>query len=144
MIQANCCCNPQVFAIVIYNFNSQKDDNFKVVLNGNEIGHIDNNSDTITGRIFSDATEFTPTAILVPNPNNFEPTLPVGTLILGTNTLRIESIQNNGNSNLDVAQVGYWHKDETGQYAFVTQKINDTFIFASGVGNGVNYTFSFP
>jgi hypothetical protein len=139
-----CCCG--IFAIVIWNSNAARDDNFKVVLNGTELGTINNNASDYTGRIFSLDAAITPANISVQQPNAFEPTIVFNAALLinGTNTLRIESIQDNNNGNFGEVRVAKWILTG-GQYAIHgTPYVSASYSFADGVGNGQDYTFSYP
>lgn len=143
------CC---VVAIVIWNSNSAKDDNFKVLLNGTEIGTIDNSTNTCTGRIFAtDAGLTAATLSLDSNCTspcgagaNFEPTLLLdeALLIAGENTLRIESTLNANNGNFgDVRVVRLLHAEK---YAIDKSYFSGFYNFVNGVGNGQDYTFTYP
>jgi hypothetical protein len=139
----NCCCG--IFAIVIWNSNGAKDDNFKVVLNGTELGTIDNNTNDITGRIFAVNAAITPANIYIPQPNVFQPTVVFdpSLIINGINTLRIESIQDNDNGNLGQVRVARW--DLSGlQYSPSVTYLSGLYGFPDGVGNGQDYMFSYP
>lgn len=155
MIICGCCC--KLFAIVIWNSNRARDDNFKVLLNGTDIGHIDNNQNLKTGRIFTDSSHsstLTPDTIGTPiydtlngEDEAFEDTVAFdfALLINGTNTLRIESIQNNNNGNAGSVRVAYWTLNgTTGRYDEQPPLLSDAYSFSSGVGNGQDYTFTYP
>lgn len=144
----NCCC--RFFAIVIHNSNGAIDDNFKVLLNGTDIGHIDNNQNNFTGRIFTDtdhAIKLTPATIFTPQPNVFESTVTfdLGLLITGSNALRVETIVDHNNGNLGKVRVGYWKKNNFGKYDLNLPASLDTdYAFSDGVGNGEDFTFTYP
>lgn len=150
---SNCkCCGFTL--ILIYNSNSAKDDNFKVLLNGTDIGHIDNNSNACTGRIFSPNTAVTSgniyTAAISCLSPTFEATvlLNTGLWITGINTLRVESIQNNGNGNFGVVKVvrviQVLPAILFNAFHFVAALLDTNYNFASGVGNGNTFTFTYP
>jgi hypothetical protein len=144
---SSCCC--RIFAIVIDNSNAARDDNFKILLNGVEIGTIDNSHSDFTGRIFTDSghvDKFTADSIQTPNPNLFEPTLAFDFSLLSvSNTLRIESIVDNSNSNFGRIRVGYWTATGTfDRYIVSEEKMSGVYVFSSGVGNGQDYSFTYP
>lgn len=146
---ATCCC--EIFAIVVNNSNAAKDDNFKILLNGADIGHINNNANDQTGRIFADSDEyldFPANSIDNPNPNVFETTLALdmGLLITGVNTLRVESIQDNASGNAGAVRVGYWSLNGSDKRVLLLADtlLNGGYGFSSGVGNGNNFTFNYP
>jgi hypothetical protein len=147
---STCCCG--IFAIVVNNSNAAKDDNFKILLNGTDIGHIDNSTDqALTGRIFADSehvADFPPDKIATPNPNVFESTvaLDLTLLIDGMNTLRVESIQDNNNGNFGAVRIGRWTLDASDKYELTAGDntlLNTNYSFADGVGNGQNFTFNY-
>ncbi len=141
-----CCANSKI-AILIYNSNSAKDDNFTVSLNGNGLGQIDNNSHTCTGRIFStdpalNSANCPDISCGVPN---FEATAPLDPAYLnvGVNTLRIESIQDNDNGNFGVVKVFSLCLSGT-IYTVSKYYVDSTYLFADGVGNGQDFAFTYP
>lgn len=149
MIICSCCCC-HIPTIVVWNSNALIDDNFKILINGTDIGHIDNNSNTYTGRIFSSDTGVTSsnhpaTTTSFGSPPNFQSTLLLDTppLVKGSNTLRIESIQNNGNGNLGHVLIECLNFNGS-TYSIQKIKFDGIYIFSSGVGNGQDYTFSYP
>lgn len=168
MLEATCCC--KAFCIYIANSNSAVDDNFKVLLNGTQIGTIDNSTPTVTGRVFcfpEDVATLTKDVMVLwnaPNPNNLQDTVGIDRTLLinGVNTLRVESIQNNSNGNFGTILLGYAQNGTTsgvqaGRYTvaeedglFVTPQTNVSakheaqYNFASGVGNGSSYQFNYP
>lgn len=146
MFFAGCICD--LLAIVIYNSNAARDDNFKVLLNGTEIGQIDNNQHALTGRIFSQNGTITPSNIGTPSTNVFETTitLNMALLVAGTNTIRVESIQDNNNGNAGIIRVGYYKLDEAtvGKYDVHTSLLEAIYNHADGVGNFTEVNFTYP
>jgi len=142
----------ELFAIVIYNGNAIKDDNFEVYLNETSIGTIDNNQDAYTGRIFVEprgVSLLTPSSILlytitlggadsnIPiTPALFDPTvaLNMSLLINGANRLVIESVQNNGSGNYGKIIAAYWKKNAAGKYTRTVPKtrLEDVYLSLSG------------
>ena len=113
--------NKNPFAIVIWNSNGQKDDNFEIFLNNTSIGTIDNNHNDFTGRIFVDpsaVTLFTPDKFGPQHPNAFDVSISLDMSLLknGANNLSIYRIQDNGNGNFGGIQVGFWKKNGAGFY----------------------------
>lgn len=96
-------CPNQVLVFQICNSNSQKDDNFDIILNGTSIGIIDLNSNSQVGGIFIGDTNpslavTTPDFICPLNLmviNRFNPNL----LHYGLNTIRMQNVQNNHSNN---------------------------------------------
>jgi len=140
----DCCCGRQALAIAICNSNAARDDNFKVLLNDNEIGTIDNSTNACTGRIFATDSSVTNFSGLACN-SAFEPTVQLSEqdLIEGTNTLRIESTQDNNNGNFGTVQVVRIQYDGS-VWNVVQSYLNDTYSFPDGVGEGDDYTFEYP
>lgn len=137
--------------IVVYNSNSVVDDNFKIMLNGTQLGTINNNSNTCTGRIFSADTNVTsancPGVVCggFGGPPNFEPTLLLNTALLvnGLNTLRIESIQDNASGNFGRVMVLGLTKIGAG-YIVSKTYVDGTYSFPSGVGLAAEQPFTYP
>ena len=98
-------CPDQVLVFQICNSNSQKDDNFDIILNGTSIGIIDLNADAQVGGLFIGslnpsltvtAPDFVcPLNLMVIN--RFDPNL----LHYGVNTIRMQNVQNNNNGNFN-------------------------------------------
>ncbi len=156
MIEANCCCGCTIPTIVVWNNDSILEDNLKVVLNGIDIGHIDNSTPTYTGRIFSSDT-----AVNATNhpggpfgfPPNFQSTLLLDTSLLITghlsNTLRLESIQDNGGGNPTQGRIliQCLAGDHANGYTLQTPAsplLDINYFFSRGLGNGQNFHFSYP
>lgn len=144
----NCCCGSEELegfvAIAVCNANQRKDDNFAVRLNGTELGTVDNNQHACTGRIFATSDNITDFAGL-PCHDAFEPTVLIQEtdFLTGTNTLRLESIQNNGNNNLGVIMVVRVVWSGT-QWEITKTYLNEDYFFGSGVGLGEDFEFNYP
>jgi len=148
-----CCKN--IFVIIIWNSNCTKDDNFSIKVNGQEIGTINNDSDTCTGRIFADDINITvddiSSAILPCCPaHNFEPTIQIDPknppFQNGNNELKIESIQDNGNGSFGSVLIANLVK-ESGLYRPCgAENIANPNFYAhfSGVGNFSIVNFILP
>jgi hypothetical protein len=135
------CCTQLV--LVIYNADSAKDDNFKVILNGNEFSEtIDNNANTCTGRIYATTPEIDSSNLAAIDCEDLAPTFQPtvgnmsatrdtmdsgGKFFIGDispsagNNLRIESIQDNNNANFGHVKVlAVQRCEEEGDWEVVT------------------------
>jgi hypothetical protein len=143
-----CCCGCDIPTIAVWNDGAAVMDNFKVLLNGTDIGHIDNSSGTITGRIFSTDTAITvfnhPVG-LVAAPSNFEPTLLLNRtlLITGLNTLRVESISDSGHDCFADVRVDCISVKTATSYSLARAMLVSSVTFPHGVGNGQTRTFTY-
>jgi len=152
------CCDKKFF-ILIYNSNSVRDDNFKVVLNGADLVAatggpftIDNNSNTCTGRFFAEDGSITaanfPSVVACATPN-FQSTLvdstadmlAAGTLLMGNNVLRIQSIQQNNTGNFGTVKVGFAVRDGATRWKVCYLLLDALYSFLDGQGQNFNFVF---
>jgi hypothetical protein len=144
------CCNfigPHM-AIIINKQNTQSlEDVLVVILNGVNIGTINNNQLGLTGRIFATTDRITPLSLNINN-SNFDPTIeiPFSSFLHGTNTLRVESIER-GSS---VYNTGYVSIEQLVCYEYEWAHMKSylpaltKYDFLSTVGNGQTFTFQYP
>jgi hypothetical protein len=121
-------------------------DNLVVKLNGVDIGTINNNYTGCSGRIFATTQNITQEVFYGGSCPNFDPIveIPFNSFLQGINTIRLESIQQNGwqdsSGNIRVTQfvcinnILYQLKDN----------LSVGYNFPSGVGNGQTFTFEYP
>ena len=133
---ALCCCK---LAIIIYNSNGAKDDNFEVFLNDVSIGTIDNNVHDCTGRIFVDGLIVEGDALVASGiivfscgAAAFEPTLQLDMGIVNLrptpNFLKIVVTQNNGNGNFgNILVCSLRYNGTTGLYSAVETHLNTVY-----------------
>ena len=149
------CCE-KFFFIAIWNSNCVIDDNFSIKVNDQEIGTINNNSNTCTGRIFAEDTDITIDTILNVNTllpccanRNFEPTIEIDSKNApfqnGNNELTIESIQDNGANNFGGVFIGYLVKaGDSYRLCGPNLAIPNFYNHLSGVGEFSIVNFTLP
>lgn len=145
----NCCCK---LAIIIWNSNQQKDDNFRIELNGTLLGLINNSTNTCTGGIISEgglvnSSNLVPGVICATPDFSLTAALNMGLLVLppASNVLRIESVFDNNNGNFgDVRIADMIFNPVAAKYSVGIQYLSGVYSFPDGVGQFQNFSFTYP
>ena len=139
-------CSGRVTVVQICNSNSARDDNFDIVLNGTKIGDVDLGHDAQVGSLFIAH----PTAVVTTGDfdcpvsamvvHRFDPAI----AYLGANSLNMNNIRNNGNSNYGVVQIRSYRL--TGSTLDDPQVITNLTYgpAASGLSFSFNFTYTCP
>jgi len=143
-----CCCDYLVLAIV--NSNSALDDDFRIYLNGVDIGTINNSSNACTGRLWSTNTDIDTYTGSGFCQTSLEATLELDTdlLVEGENDLMIETTLANGNGNfgvivLDCVSGSAGSFKRVRRSASIQQTTNDGGIPAAGTYSFGNHAAGF-
>jgi len=139
-------CPGRVTVVQICNSNFARDDNFDIVLNGTKIGDVDLGHDAQVGSLFiahGNAVVTTgdfdcPVSAMVVH--RFDPAI----AYLGANSLNMNNIRNNGNSNYGVVQIRSYRL--TGSTLDDPQVITNLTYgpAASGLSFSFNFTYTCP
>jgi hypothetical protein len=140
------CCDlvgPHILISTLKNDGSVQDV-LAVILNGVNIGTIYNNVEHCSGGNFATTDRYTSTNF----PSCYGPTveIPFNAFLTGTNTLRLESIQQ-GTYYTNLGSLGVFQIVCDGN-SWLTLKVyipgNTLYSFPPGVGNGQTFTFNYP
>ena len=139
-------CPGKVFVLQVCNSNSSRDDNFRVFLNGVNIGNLDLNQDAQIGSIFVGSTDVNK---LVTQPDfacplnnmvvyHFSPTI----LTTGQNTIFMQNTQNNGNSNYGSFEIRNYEIDPNNANSLINPCVVDNQQFGPAA-SGTDFTLTF-
>jgi hypothetical protein len=158
---APCCfgCDRETdYIIYVCNSNAATDDNYRLILNGKNMGDIILNSNNCIGKFFRTNSTIEPTIDLLEpgisccgnDPDNGTPkgmtrvTLNAGDLLEGrTNTLVMQNIQNNNNGNFGNVVVAGVYFDQEQQKWVMCRRFLNTF-YSGGSGASFSFTFEMP
>lgn len=140
-------CPTRRIVFQICNSNSQRDDNFNIVLNGVTIGAVDLNADAQVGSVFiadlNPSLTISSADFVCPLTNmvqyNFNPNL-----LQTTNTIQMVNTQNNGNGNLGTIGIRNYEivtDATTGLQTLANPCVVDD--LAYNMGQGADQTFTF-
>lgn len=139
-------CGGFSYLVCVVNENSQKDDDLDVSLNGTVIGTVFNQTDTCTGKIWAEELTIDDFAELSCN-DDFQPTalLDIGLFVVGTNTLRVTSVNDANNNNLGGMMVikVEWN-DVSEEWETVDVLGSQIYAHDNGAGEFTEMIFNFP